>query len=63
MKSLGYACTSADEPLKPFTFERRPPRSNDVVIEIMYSGVCQSDLHSARNDWCRTTYRRRSRVR
>lgn len=56
MKTSGYACTAADEPLVPFTFERRAPRSNDVVIEIMYCGVCHSDLHQARNDWGWTTY-------
>ncbi|WP_034995546.1 NAD(P)-dependent alcohol dehydrogenase [Beijerinckia mobilis] len=51
MKTIGFACTAVDEPLAPFSFERRAPRSNDVVMEILYCGVCHSDLHWARNDW------------
>ncbi|HBU61280.1 MAG TPA: hydroxyacid dehydrogenase, partial [Oceanicaulis sp.] len=35
----------------PYDFERRELRSNDVAIEILYSGVCHSDLHTARGDW------------
>lgn len=56
MKSYGFAATDAREPLVPFTFERRAPRANDVVMEILYSGVCHSDLHMARNDWHWTVY-------
>lgn len=56
MKTIGYAATSCDAPLKPFTFERREPRQNDVVIEILYCGVCHSDLHQVRNDWHGTVY-------
>lgn len=51
MKVLGYAAQSADVPLAPFEFMRRAPRPDDVVIEVMYCGVCHSDLHQARNDW------------
>ncbi|MBD8554392.1 NAD(P)-dependent alcohol dehydrogenase [Rhizobium sp. CFBP 8762] len=51
MKTLGFACTSADAPLAPFSFERRAPRPDDVVMEILYCGVCHSDLHWSRNDW------------
>ncbi|QRM53229.1 NAD(P)-dependent alcohol dehydrogenase [Sinorhizobium sp. BG8] len=56
MKTIGFACTAADAPLEPFVFERRAPRANDVVMEILYSGVCHSDLHTARNDWGWTVY-------
>lgn len=56
MKTTGFACTSANEPLAPFSFERRAPRSNDVVMEILYCGVCHSDLHWARNDWGWTVF-------
>ncbi|ADP70328.1 Alcohol dehydrogenase zinc-binding domain protein [Rhodomicrobium vannielii ATCC 17100] len=56
MKTLGFACTSADAPLAPFSFERRAPRSNDIVMEILYCGVCHSDLHWARNDWGWTVF-------
>lgn len=56
MKTLGFACTSADVPLAPFSFERRSLRPNDVVMEILYCGVCHSDLHWARNDWSWTVF-------
>ncbi|ACB95398.1 NAD(P)-dependent alcohol dehydrogenase [Beijerinckia indica] len=51
MKTIGFACTSADTPLAPFRFERRAPRANDIVMEVLYCGICHSDLHQARNDW------------
>ncbi|HSC75523.1 MAG TPA: NAD(P)-dependent alcohol dehydrogenase [Pseudomonadales bacterium] len=53
---LGYAARSATESLAPFRFERRDPRSDDVVIDILYCGVCHSDLHQARNDWHNSIY-------
>lgn len=56
MKTYAYAATAADQPLAPYTFVRRALRSNDVAIEIMYCGVCHSDLHTARNDWSWTNY-------
>ncbi len=56
MKVLGYAATNPSTPLAPFTFERREPRPDDVVIDILYCGVCHSDLHQARNDWGFSTY-------
>ncbi|WP_157722984.1 alcohol dehydrogenase catalytic domain-containing protein, partial [Stenotrophomonas pictorum] len=51
MKTHGYAAYDPTSPLAPFTFERRALRSNDVAMEILYCGVCHSDLHTARNDW------------
>lgn len=51
IKVLGFAAQSATEALAPFHFERRDPRPDDVEIEILYCGVCHSDLHMARNDW------------
>ena len=51
MKVSGYAAHSATEALAPWRFERRDPRADDVVIDILFCGVCHSDLHSARNDW------------
>jgi uncharacterized zinc-type alcohol dehydrogenase-like protein len=59
MNVLGYAAQSAKDALSPYRFVRRNPRPNDVVIEILYCGVCHSDLHTARNDWASwfpTTY-------
>src|SRR5438874_3297362 len=47
----GYATHGADQPLKPFSFERRDPTPRDVQIEILFCGVCHSDLHIARNEW------------
>lgn len=51
MKTIGYAAHSADTNLVPFNFERRDLRPNDVAIEILYCGICHSDLHQVRNDW------------
>ena len=51
-----YATHAADQPLKPFSFERRDPTPTDVQIEILFCGVCHSDLHVARNEWEETTY-------
>ena len=56
MKTKGYAALTCDAPLEPFTFERRAPRENDVALEILYCGVCHSDLHWSRNDWGWTQY-------
>jgi len=51
-----YAAVSSSSPLGPYRFDRRSPRKDDVVIDILYCGVCHSDLHTARNDWGWTTY-------
>ena len=56
IKTLGYAARSATAPLSSFTFERREPGPRDVQIEILYCGVCHSDLHTARNEWKHTVY-------
>jgi uncharacterized zinc-type alcohol dehydrogenase-like protein len=52
----GYATHSATSELVPFEFERRDPRPSDVAIDILYCGVCHSDIHSARNEWGGTKY-------
>lgn len=46
-----YAALSATTPLVPYTINRRNPKPHDVQIEILFCGVCHSDLHFARNDW------------
>ncbi|HUO30952.1 MAG TPA: NAD(P)-dependent alcohol dehydrogenase [Bryobacteraceae bacterium] len=46
-----FAARSATSGLSPFTFERRTPREQDVQIEILYCGVCHSDLHQVRDEW------------
>lgn len=48
---LGYAALSPTADLALYTFDRREPRADDVVVEILYCGVCHSDLHMAHNDW------------
>ncbi|HPG10421.1 MAG TPA: NAD(P)-dependent alcohol dehydrogenase [Chitinophagaceae bacterium] len=47
----GYAAYDASSPLTPYDFERRELRSDDVLIDILYSGVCHSDLHQVRHEW------------
>jgi uncharacterized zinc-type alcohol dehydrogenase-like protein len=49
--SFGYAAQGPNTPLTPFRFERREPGLHDVQIEILYCGVCHSDLHQVRNEW------------
>ena len=46
-----YAASSATSGLSPFSFQRRAPGPQDVQIEILFCGVCHSDLHQARNEW------------
>jgi uncharacterized zinc-type alcohol dehydrogenase-like protein len=47
----GYAAQSATDPLGPFSFQRRAPGPHDVHFEILFCGVCHSDLHQVRNEW------------
>ena len=49
--STGYAALTPKAPLVPFSFERRDPGPADVVIDILYCGVCHSDIHETRGDW------------
>ncbi|MET0443522.1 MAG: NAD(P)-dependent alcohol dehydrogenase [Pseudorhodoplanes sp.] len=56
MKTYAFAATDAGEPLEPFSFDRRDLRGNDVAIDILYCGVCHTDLHMARNDWGFSVY-------
>ena len=54
--TLSYAAHAARAPLAPYRFERREPREHDVVIEILYCGVCHSDLHTVRDEWGNGSY-------
>jgi uncharacterized zinc-type alcohol dehydrogenase-like protein len=56
LSSKGYAAQSATSPLGPFAFERRDPGPADVQIDILFCGVCHSDLHTARGEWPGTRY-------
>src|SRR5882724_5624463 len=47
----GYAAQNAKTPLAPFNFTRREPNAHDVTIDILYSGVCHSDIHQVRDEW------------
>lgn len=51
-----FGTEAADAPLQQMNIERRAVAAKDIEIEIMYCGVCHSDLHTARNDWGFTSY-------
>jgi len=51
-----YATEGPEAPLAPFKFERRDLREKDVLVDILYSGVCHSDVHQARNEWGNSMY-------
>ena len=52
----GYAARSATSPVAPLSFSRRDLRSDDVGIDILYCGICHTDIHQARNEWGRSRY-------
>jgi uncharacterized zinc-type alcohol dehydrogenase-like protein len=56
INTQGYAAQSATDPLGPYRFERREPGPHDVQIEILFCGVCHSDLHTVRSEWPGTVY-------
>ena len=56
MKTKSYAASAATTPLAPFSFDRRDPGERDVQIEILFCGVCHSDVHTVRNEWHSTPY-------
>jgi len=56
VQALGYAAVSAQSALSSFSFQRREPLPRDVQLEILYCGVCHSDLHTVRNEWQNTVY-------
>lgn len=56
LQTRGYATGSPTSALEPFDFERRELGPNDVLIEILYCGVCHSDIHQVRNEWDNSIY-------
>jgi len=56
IKTKAYAAQSATSPLEPFVIERRDPGPDDVQIQILFCGICHSDLHTARSEWAGTMY-------
>jgi uncharacterized zinc-type alcohol dehydrogenase-like protein len=51
-----FSATTPTSPLAPFSLQRRDPGAHDVQIQILFCGVCHSDLHTARDEWRGTTY-------
>ncbi len=56
MTTKAYAAPSATSPLGPISITRRQPLATDVEIDILFCGVCHSDLHFARNEWGGSVY-------
>lgn len=56
IQSHGYAAKSPTSNLAPFSFTRRDPAASDVVVEILYSGICHSDIHQVRDEWGQSMY-------
>ena len=56
IKATGYAASHSFSSLKPIEFEREEPKSNEVEIEVLYCGVCHSDIHQVKNEWSNTVY-------
>ncbi len=52
----GYAVQGPESKFEPFSFERRELGASDVLIEILYCGICHSDIHQARNEWHNSIY-------
>jgi uncharacterized zinc-type alcohol dehydrogenase-like protein len=56
MQSVGFAAKTVAAPLERYEFERRDARPDDVVVEILYSGICHSDIHQVRDEWGGSAY-------
>ncbi len=56
IKAFGYAAKHSFSNLKPLEFEREDARPNEVEIDVLYCGVCHSDIHQVKNEWDNTVY-------
>jgi len=56
MSTKAYATKDAGSPLAPFSIDRREPGPKDVVVEILYCGICHTDVHQTKNEWGQSTY-------
>jgi len=56
LPTAAYAVHSETAPLEPWSFERREPGPKDVLIDILYCGVCHTDIHFARGEWGNSVY-------
>jgi uncharacterized zinc-type alcohol dehydrogenase-like protein len=54
--SKGYGTPNAHSPLAPFNFTRREPGPSEIAVDILYCGVCHTDLHMVRNEWGNSIY-------
>lgn len=55
-QTKGYAVQGPESKFEPFNFERREVGAGDVLIEILYCGICHSDIHQVRNEWQNSIY-------
>ena len=55
-KTAAYGARAAKAPLEPLSIERRKPRPRDIEIEILYCGICHSDVHKVNDDWASTHF-------
>lgn len=56
LKTLAYGAASATSPVVPMAIARREPGPHDVPIDILYCGICHSDIHQVRNEWGSSIY-------
>ena len=56
IKAIGYAAKHSFSRLKPMQFERDEPKGDELAIEILFCGVCHSDVHQVKNEWSNTVY-------
>ncbi len=56
IKATGYAAQHSFSRLRPIEFERDDPKTNEVEIEVLFCGVCHSDIHQVKNEWSNTVY-------
>jgi alcohol dehydrogenase (NADP+) len=56
IKAIGYAAKHSFSRLKPLAFERDEARPDEVEIEVLFCGVCHSDIHQVKNEWANTVY-------
>ena len=56
IKTLGYAAKHSFNSLKPLEFEREDPKPNEILMDVLFCGVCHSDIHQVKNEWSNTVY-------
>src|SRR6266571_2244440 len=55
-RTPAYGAREAKAPVAPMTIERRDPGPHDVEMEILYCGICHSDVHQVKDDWGNTHF-------